>query len=267
MSERGDDVAEEWWALVGGREEGPWSWAHAREAAASRVIGPETLVWTIGMSEWEPAARTAMRSLFRPPPPPTRGDDPPDLAAPQVRDEPRPDARTAPSDEPRPLDVQALADQEQGTGDGDCPYCHTDLASAGPIRVCSECEATHHHDCWVELGGCAVIGCSAAPVEEGQPSLPVPGGPATPMHSAFPAPVPGSGLPTPPPSYPPPTPGSGWSAPRGRPSVGPAPQGPGGGFFASPGPTVPPPPAPSGPGGAGSPARPTWPAPSREDRR
>lgn len=42
-----------------------------------------------------------------------------------------------------------------------CPYCHDGLAGhAGSPHVCTGCGTPHHAECWAELGGCAVMGCS-----------------------------------------------------------------------------------------------------------
>lgn len=36
------------------------------------------------------------------------------------------------------------------------------------MEVCPLCEASHHSECWIENGGCAVIGCEAVAQTPGQ---------------------------------------------------------------------------------------------------
>ena len=42
-----------------------------------------------------------------------------------------------------------------------CPYCLG--AMDGKRQLCPACHVGHHEDCWAENGGCAVLGCAAAP--------------------------------------------------------------------------------------------------------
>jgi hypothetical protein len=46
-----------------------------------------------------------------------------------------------------------------------CAYCHSAL-DRNTAPLCSECRAAHHEECWEENGGCAVLGCLAAPAIE-----------------------------------------------------------------------------------------------------
>lgn len=40
-----------------------------------------------------------------------------------------------------------------------CPFCNAELKDTDDIVVCSECDAAHHKDCWVQDMGCAAPGC------------------------------------------------------------------------------------------------------------
>jgi hypothetical protein len=42
-----------------------------------------------------------------------------------------------------------------------CPYCLCAVAPGDPVVVCPACGFTHHRECWDNLGGCAVEGCSS----------------------------------------------------------------------------------------------------------
>jgi hypothetical protein len=44
-----------------------------------------------------------------------------------------------------------------------CPYCHDDLAVADGL-TCGRCQTRHHSACFVENGGCSVMGCHHAGV-------------------------------------------------------------------------------------------------------
>lgn len=44
-----------------------------------------------------------------------------------------------------------------------CPYCRFPLKAGGELTICGACKAAHHTECWSDNGGCAVMGCSAAP--------------------------------------------------------------------------------------------------------
>lgn len=45
-----------------------------------------------------------------------------------------------------------------------CPYCRFAFKPGIELVVCGVCAAHHHQDCWADNGGCAVLGCAAAPV-------------------------------------------------------------------------------------------------------
>lgn len=51
-----------------------------------------------------------------------------------------------------------------------CPYCHTALEAGDKSHECESCGSLHHDDCWVEGGGCAVIGCTAT-VDDPDPEV------------------------------------------------------------------------------------------------
>jgi len=61
-----------WHLVEGGRPVGPLALAQLQEAVATGRLGPETLVWSAGMSNWVPAAGVPQLAalLAAPPPPP-----------------------------------------------------------------------------------------------------------------------------------------------------------------------------------------------------
>lgn len=44
-----------------------------------------------------------------------------------------------------------------------CPYCRFPLKERADVVECGSCGAVHHADCWIDNGGCAVMGCAEAP--------------------------------------------------------------------------------------------------------
>ena len=72
---------------------------------------------------------------------------------------------------------------EKSDAGRNCPYCRFAFKQGVGLVVCGVCSAHHHQDCWADNGGCAVLGCDAAPTV-GQP------GPAAPAARSTPAAVP-----------------------------------------------------------------------------
>jgi len=62
-----------WHVVENGQSVGPWSVAQLSQGIAAGRVGPDTLVWCQGMTEWV-AARSvpALAALFQGPPPPPR---------------------------------------------------------------------------------------------------------------------------------------------------------------------------------------------------
>ena len=52
-----------------------------------------------------------------------------------------------------------------------CPYCRHDIVEPDITETCPSCEALHHSECWIENGGCAVIGCAALADSPGQAKI------------------------------------------------------------------------------------------------
>jgi hypothetical protein len=46
-----------------------------------------------------------------------------------------------------------------------CPYCREAIPESGLVE-CPACNTPHHHDCWMENGGCTVFGCEHAPADD-----------------------------------------------------------------------------------------------------
>ena len=84
-----------------------------------------------------------------------------------------------------------------------CPFCRTDVTVDG--TTCVSCGSNYHSDCWVDSGGCVIVGCTGNSetvppvVEDALTHLPPPPSPVT-----QPAQPPFSTLPPPPTSLPPP---------------------------------------------------------------
>jgi membrane protease subunit (stomatin/prohibitin family) len=55
-----------WWVAEGGQSRGPFTPA---QLASSGALRPDTLVWTTGMPDWQPAAQVAALAPLLPPPP------------------------------------------------------------------------------------------------------------------------------------------------------------------------------------------------------
>lgn len=47
-----------------------------------------------------------------------------------------------------------------------CPVCQSAIAAAEGVVTCPKCQQIHHHECWVEVGGCGTYGCEQAPKTE-----------------------------------------------------------------------------------------------------
>jgi hypothetical protein len=47
-----------------------------------------------------------------------------------------------------------------------CPVCQSGVAANENIVTCPKCQQVHHHECWVEVGGCGTYGCEQAPKAE-----------------------------------------------------------------------------------------------------
>jgi hypothetical protein len=47
-----------------------------------------------------------------------------------------------------------------------CPICQTAVGPGEAVMVCPLCEQVHHHECWMDVGGCATYGCDHAPKAE-----------------------------------------------------------------------------------------------------
>ena len=91
-----------------------------------------------------------------------------------------------------------------------CPFCRTDVTA--DETTCVSCGSNYHSDCWVESGGCVIVGCTGNSetvppvVDDALTNLPPPPSPATPpAQPPFPTlPPPPNQLPQPPTSLPPP---------------------------------------------------------------
>lgn len=77
-----------------------------------------------------------------------------------------------------------------------CPYCQTEVSN--DTTVCDRCGATHHADCWVESGGCAMVGCVQSAAHAAPAAGAAPGAaPSVPAPSAWGSPPSPGGAPVP----------------------------------------------------------------------
>lgn len=67
-----------------------------------------------------------------------------------------------------PLDTRIVSATPRGS-DGTsvtCPICQTTIAADELVIHCPACDQLHHDECWSEVGGCGIYGCTKAPVVE-----------------------------------------------------------------------------------------------------
>jgi hypothetical protein len=50
-----------------------------------------------------------------------------------------------------------------GADGASCPICQSPIGATEPVYTCPECQQIHHHECWIEVGGCGTYGCKHAP--------------------------------------------------------------------------------------------------------
>jgi predicted RNA-binding Zn-ribbon protein involved in translation (DUF1610 family) len=55
-----------------------------------------------------------------------------------------------------------------------CAICLSTITDTDAKTSCPSCSATYHAECWNENGGCAVYGCSQAPVVESRRAIEIP---------------------------------------------------------------------------------------------
>ncbi len=109
--------------------------------------------------------------------------------APQVATRPPP--YVSPNEESPPPDTTSTTEPTESEGAGACPYCQT--PADGELTECPRCHATHHRDCWVEAGGCAMVGCvQSVPAAAGARNL---AGQTAAVAAPVPPTSPGSGRP------------------------------------------------------------------------
>lgn len=48
-----------------------------------------------------------------------------------------------------------------------CPVCQTSINEEDGLKVCAQCQSSHHIHCWDKNGGCAVEGCGCKHIEPG----------------------------------------------------------------------------------------------------
>lgn len=70
-----------------------------------------------------------------------------------------------------------------------CPYCR-ETGSGADLAECPACGTPHHHDCWVENGGCTVFGCEHAPADD--PKISLTSDELSPLNSPIARPNPGN---------------------------------------------------------------------------
>lgn len=76
-----------------------------------------------------------------------------------------------------------------------CPFCRFALKEGAAVVACPSCSATHHEDCWADNGGCAIMGCAAAPSPAAASALPPRPAVAPPQPAPGPQPAPAGAVP------------------------------------------------------------------------
>jgi predicted RNA-binding Zn-ribbon protein involved in translation (DUF1610 family) len=61
-----------------------------------------------------------------------------------------------------------------GASDPVCSICLSPIAESDSKNACPSCNAAYHSECWTENAGCAVYGCSQAPVVESRRAIEIP---------------------------------------------------------------------------------------------
>ena len=74
-----------------------------------------------------------------------------------------------PDQSPEPVNPPAAGDNTPH-----CPICQSAISSSDNLTICPECQTRYHTDCWNEIGGCAVYGCSKTPTTEHRTDLEIP---------------------------------------------------------------------------------------------
>ncbi|HEV7493336.1 RING finger protein [Baekduia sp.] len=79
-----------------------------------------------------------------------------------------------------------------------CPYCRFALKQGSSIVECGYCRALHHAECWIDNGGCSIMGCAGAASPGATAPAAVPPPPPPPVQQqpaayASPPPPPDSG--------------------------------------------------------------------------
>jgi hypothetical protein len=78
--------------------------------------------------------------------------------------------------QPQEAAVRATGNEHAGRT---CPYCRFPVKPGGAIRVCEDCHAAYHGDCWSENQGCAVLGCAGGLSERASAPAAAVGSPPT----------------------------------------------------------------------------------------
>ncbi len=73
-----------------------------------------------------------------------------------------------------PIKVKVLGGERRAhvdeSGKTRCPYCHDHLTGEEPDLVaCERCLSVVHDECWLEHGGCPLLGCEGRSVERARP--------------------------------------------------------------------------------------------------
>lgn len=72
---------------------------------------------------------------------------------------------------PEPAGAPAISSGNKATS---CPICQWPVNPTDDVTLCPQCQTRYHTDCWKEIGGCAVYGCSKTPVTEHRTELEIP---------------------------------------------------------------------------------------------
>ncbi|HXS68425.1 MAG TPA: RING finger protein, partial [Candidatus Polarisedimenticolia bacterium] len=76
--------------------------------------------------------------------------------------------------QPIEVPMPATAKVSSASAEQVCAICLSSFTASDAKTSCPSCQAEYHTDCWTENGGCAVYGCSQAPVVESRRAIEIP---------------------------------------------------------------------------------------------
>lgn len=63
---------------------------------------------------------------------------------------------------------------ESAVAAGLCSLCQSSIAEGEAVTACPACRTAYHADCWAEIGGCGLYGCTQVPATDKRADLEIP---------------------------------------------------------------------------------------------